>query len=62
MSTMQTLPLNKYIKSWTIWGAVGAALAQLAADHSPTGIVTAIGIVITAIGARRAIAKNGQGK
>lgn len=50
------------LKSKTFWGAVLVAAAKIYTDHSPASIAEAIGGVITVIGARQAIAKNGAGK
>ncbi len=49
-------------KTKTFWGAVVLAAGQLLADHSPSGIVQAIGTIVAAAGVRSAIAKNGEGK
>lgn len=49
--------------SSTIWGAVLAAAAHVAsAPRDVTRWFQAAGIVTAAVGAREAIAKNGQGK
>lgn len=57
-------------KSSTVWGAVFAILGHLLGDPAILGlippkvggIVTGIGAIISVIGARNAIAKNGNGQ
>jgi len=49
------------LKSKAFWGAVVVAAAKIIADPSPTNIAESIGGILSVIGIRDAIAKNGTG-
>jgi hypothetical protein len=52
----------KWWKSKTVWGAVLLAAGRIVVDRSPASWAENIGLVVGALGARSAIAKNGEGK
>ncbi len=49
-------------KSKTVWGSILFAAGRVIVDRSPASWLTNVGAVVAAIGARGAIAKNGEGK